>query len=112
MFTKKHKKLLVSINEEIKQLKLLITAQGEEIDRLKRITENNLVSVVGEGEAVKSRSYGSVIVEEIDSLNKKLEEMSRLLHKTNYEEECAAQNEFSLHELKSDLLKLVQLLED
>ncbi|MBE5731040.1 MAG: hypothetical protein E7350_03735 [Clostridiales bacterium] len=112
MFTKKHKKLLVSINEEIKQIKSLVTAQGEEIDRLKKLTEENLITMSGEGEAAKRSSYGSIIVDEIDSLSKKLEEVSRLLHKKNCEDESAAQNEFSLLELKSDLVKLAQLLED
>lgn len=114
---------LKELNEEISKLKALVAAQSKEIGELKKQVSATTMVNIEENGKVSAESYGNLILDEIISIKKKLEGFTAEGLRAIVNDVAALKNkledkaeggsvapDFSLSELKAELLKLADMM--
>ncbi len=107
--SKKTEQLFEKLTTEIAELKNVVITQTEQIAQLKKqIDAVSLVKIEENGEN-KTENFGNLILDEIVALKEKLSTLinDRLSEANTL---CGGSNEFSLAELKQELVKLADMM--
>ena len=113
---RKIRKMLNSLLTEVAELKLLVKNQGEEIESLKMQLEAVTVVKIEEDGKQTTDSYGNLILDEIISLKDKLKSLALQSDKSeksfedSQDEPLDSSREFSLSELKDELIRIAQMM--
>ncbi len=106
---------LQELHKEIDTLKKLTAKQNEEIEGLKKQLDSVTTVKIEEDGKQTVESYGNLILDEIISIKKKLEEAKvtrRVCDVTAFKNqlEGVAEGDYSMSELKEELLKLAEMM--
>ncbi|MBR2967663.1 MAG: hypothetical protein IKC35_02655 [Clostridia bacterium] len=106
--SKKIENLLCQLCAEIVELKKVVEAQSEEIAALKGQLNCASMVKIEENGIVRDETFGNLILDEIVSIKTKLEIITRKEFSDNINEQ--GDNEFSLNELKKELIRLADMM--
>ena len=106
--SKKIENLLSTLRAEVAELKEIVAQQGEQISSLKSQLDSVSMVKIEEDGVKRCESFGNLILDEMVSIKNKLEIITSIECNAKINEQVS--NEFSLNELKKELIRLADMM--